>query len=147
MISRRLAALATVLVVLGSGMPVRVHGQASFPAAAPAAVQTGAQSPAPATGAQSPTPATGARSSGGFSLRRIVDQIVVPIGDIIIQLLYALAFVFFLYGIVRLYFSEDEKQRAAGKQYAIWGLLGIAILFAVWGFVNVLLNVLTEFAV
>ena len=80
------------------------------------------------------------------SLKDIVDGTIVPIGDMIITLLYALAFLFFLFGMVKFFFSPTEEARVNGKKFAFWGIIGFAVLFATWGLVNVLLAVLTDLA-
>lgn len=74
----------------------------------------------------------------------LVNQHFVPFVDYaIIPLLYALAFIFFLIGVVRLLFSLEEEKRNEGKKFVLWGLLGMVVLFAVWGIVKMLLGVLT----
>jgi len=74
----------------------------------------------------------------------IVAKEVVPLGDAVIGLLYALAFILFLIGMVRLFFSQSEEARAKGKQLAFWGIIGLVVLFAVWGLVRVLLSVISD---
>ncbi len=75
----------------------------------------------------------------------IVNGQIVPLGNAVIALLYALAFIAFLIGLVRLFFSSNEEARQNGRQFAIWGIVGLFVLFAVWGLVRVLLGVLTSF--
>jgi hypothetical protein len=79
------------------------------------------------------------------SFKDVVDQDVVPLGDKVLALLYALAFIFFLIGMVRLFFSHSPESRQKGKMFAIYGIAALVILFAVWGFVRILLGVLGEF--
>lgn len=79
------------------------------------------------------------------TLQEIVDGTIVPLGNTIIGVLYAFAFIFFLIGMARLFFSDGEENRAKGKQFAMWGIIGLAVLAATWGLVNVLLRVLTDF--
>ena len=59
-----------------------------------------------------------------------------------IPLLYALAFLFFLYGIVRYFFLEggSDEGREKGKKILLYGLIGLTLLFAVWGVVNLLVS-------
>lgn len=76
-----------------------------------------------------------------------VNSIAIPIVDLgILPLLYALAFLFFLYGIVRFFFSTNEEVRQEGRQFAFWGIIALAALFSVWGIVRVLLTSLLEFS-
>ena len=45
------------------------------------------------------------------------------------------------YGVL-LYFinADDEKKREALKPYLLWGVIGIAVVFGMWGFVQILCN-------
>lgn len=79
------------------------------------------------------------------TLQEIVDGTIVPLGNTIIGVLYAFAFIFFLVGMARLFFSDGEENRAKGKQFALWGIIALAVLAATWGLVNVLLRLLTDF--
>jgi len=79
------------------------------------------------------------------SFKEIVDGTIVPLGDTIIALLYALAFLFFLIGMVRLFFSNNPESREKGRYFAIYGIGALVVLFAVWGLVRALLGVLGSF--
>lgn len=80
------------------------------------------------------------------SLKEIVDKTITPLGDLLISLIFALAFIAFLIGMVRFFFSPDVESRKNGKQFAIWGVIGLAVLFSTWGIVKLLLEILTELA-
>lgn len=68
---------------------------------------------------------------------------IVPIVDFgVVPLLYAFAFLFFLIGIVRLFFNDNEEKRKSGRQFALWGIIGFAVISSVWGLVKVLLSLL-----
>ncbi len=73
-----------------------------------------------------------------------VDGILAIGNQAVIPLIIAAAFVVFLFGLVKYFFfaGESEEGRRAGKQLAFWGLLGLALLFAAWGIVNLLLDTL-----
>ena len=73
----------------------------------------------------------------------LVYGTIVPIVDNgIIPLLYALAFMFFLYGVGRFFISDSEENRKKGKDFAIWGFVGFFVLFSVWGIVKLLMTVI-----
>jgi hypothetical protein len=79
------------------------------------------------------------------TFRQIVEEDIVPLGDQIIYLLYAVAFLFFLFGMARTFFSYNPETREKGKQFAAWGIIALFVLFAVWGIVRLLLGVLGGF--
>ena len=61
----------------------------------------------------------------------------------IIYLLFALALVFFVYGVLEfLMGQEDEGKRTEGKSHMIWGIIGITIMFGVWALLNIILGTL-----
>ncbi len=75
----------------------------------------------------------------------IVAGIVSQVNQTLIPLIYALAFVFFIIGIVRYFFIEGgEEGQTKGKKFLLYGLLGIVVLFTVWGIISLLLASLTS---
>lgn len=75
--------------------------------------------------------------SGSSGIIGIINTIVVP-------LIFALIFAVFIWGVVQYFFLkvDDEKARASGKQFVLWGVLGMVLLFSIWGLVNLLLSTL-----
>jgi zinc transporter ZupT len=73
-----------------------------------------------------------------------VTGIVGAINTVVIPLILALAALAFLWGVVNYFFlhSGEEDKRVEARQFVIWGLLGIVVLFSVWGLVNLLLSTL-----
>lgn len=70
-------------------------------------------------------------------LGKINAQILNPI----IVLMIAIAVVVFLYGLVEFIAgagSEDKRQ--VGKRHIIWGLIGMFIMFSVFGIMQILAN-------
>lgn len=81
-------------------------------------------------------------AASAASFREIVNDQIVPFADMVIQLMYALAFVFFLIGVVRFFITPDAEERQAGKAFMLWSMVGFFVLFGVWGLVRILLGIL-----
>ena len=70
---------------------------------------------------------------------------LIGIGNtIIIPLIFAAAFVVFIWGITNYFFLhvDNEEKRREGKAFIFWGVLGMVLLFSVWGVLNLLLSTL-----
>lgn len=63
---------------------------------------------------------------------------------IVVPLIFALAFASFVWGVANYFFLHggEDKSREEGKQFILWGILGMVVLFSVWGLVNMLLSTL-----
>jgi len=75
--------------------------------------------------------------NGNSGIIGIINTAVVPI-------IGACAFAVFIWGVVNYFFlnSGNEEKRAEGRQFILWGIIGLVVLFSVWGFVNLLLSTL-----
>ena len=69
-------------------------------------------------------------------ITRLVDSYILP-------LLYAILFLLFIFGMFRYFFTGGEENREQGKYFALWSLIAMVAVFAIWGIINILLNVLT----
>ena len=59
----------------------------------------------------------------------------------IIGFLFALAVLYFLYGMVQFMLNQDnEEAKSTGKQHLIWGIVGITIMLGVWGILGIVLD-------
>ena len=77
-----------------------------------------------------------------MSFAQFTEKIVGLVDSAVIPLLYALAFLMFLIGMVRLFFMGGEEARQKGKQFMLWGIIGFVVLFSVWGIVRLFLGIL-----
>jgi uncharacterized membrane protein YidH (DUF202 family) len=69
-----------------------------------------------------------------------VDRMII---NPLIGLLFALAVVYFLYGIFEfLSNQENEEKKTTGKSHMIWGIIGITIMMGVWTILGIVLNTL-----
>ena len=56
----------------------------------------------------------------------------------LVPFLIGLAVVVFIYGVLILMFSEGGEKKEEGKQYMLWGIIGIFVMVSVWGLVAIL---------
>ncbi len=57
----------------------------------------------------------------------------------IIPLFFTLAMAFFIWGVVQYMLANaDEHKRETGKQYMVWGIIGLTVMVSMWGLVNIL---------
>lgn len=70
--------------------------------------------------------------------------IVGALNTIVVPVIFALAFAVFIWGIFKYFFFDgvNGEKREEGRSFAIWGVLGMVVLFSVWGVVNILLSTL-----
>ena len=86
--------------------------------------------------------------SGGITFKTWVGigstGIIGLINVVIVPVIFALAFLVFIYGVVKYFFVHggDEVKRGEGRQFILWGIIGIVVLLSVWGLVNLLLSTL-----
>jgi amino acid transporter len=80
-------------------------------------------------------------ASGSFN--EFVGKVDTMIINPLIVLLFALAIVFFLFGMMTFLMNgADEEKRQTGKNHMLWGIVGITIMIGVWTILGVLLNTL-----
>lgn len=73
----------------------------------------------------------------------VVNNSIVPFVDKgVVPLLYVIAFLFFVFGVMRYFFTGGEENRQKAKDFIIWSLVGMVVIFGVWGIVNLLLTVI-----
>lgn len=87
-------------------------------------------------------------TSGGFGggachgVSCVASTILYLINFVFVPLLFALAFIVFLYGIAKAYiFSHgDGAAVAEGHKLILWGIIGFVVMVSLWGLVNVVAN-------
>lgn len=75
--------------------------------------------------------------SGSTGIIGVVNGVVVPI-------IMTLAFLAFIWGVIDYFFIHggDDSSRAEGRQFVIWGVIGLVVLYSVWAIVKILLSTL-----
>jgi len=86
----------------------------------------------------------GVGSFGGCSstICSIGTTFIYIINAILVPLLFAAAFITFMYGVARAYiFSKGDATKIAdGHRIILWGVVAFAIMISIWGLVNIVAN-------
>ena len=79
------------------------------------------------------------------SIETLVQSVNRVIINPIIILLFALAVVYFIYGILQYLMSPDNEEiRQSSKKHMLWGIIGMFIMVSVFGIMNIILNTIGE---
>lgn len=71
----------------------------------------------------------------------VVREILTPF----VSLLFALALLLFVWGVIEFLVSgESEEKKTNGKKHMLWGLIGLAIMLAANGIIWVLINFVAD---
>lgn len=78
----------------------------------------------------------------GGGIYCVASTILYIINGVLVPVLFAVAFIVFLYGIARSYiFSRgDAEEVKKGHTLILWGLIAFAVMVSIWGLVNVVAN-------
>lgn len=75
------------------------------------------------------------------SARKLLSSISEHLLDPIIGLMIGLGVVVFLYGVVEFMANPDNQEKKEnGKRHMLWGIIGLFIMTAVFGIINVISN-------
>jgi len=79
-----------------------------------------------------------------MTFAQYVTGIIDIINIVIVPVIFALAFVVFIWGVFKYFIwgAENESEKADGRKFAMWCILGIVVLLSVWGLVSILLSTL-----
>lgn len=66
--------------------------------------------------------------------------VINTINNIIVPVLFAVAFIVFLYGAFDTFIlgANNEEVKEHGKNLMLWGLIGFFVMVSIWGLVNIL---------
>jgi len=74
------------------------------------------------------------------NVKDILCYITKLINDSIIPLIFAIAVLAFIWGVLQFFIlnPDEEAKRAQGRQFMIWGIVALAVMISVWGLVGIL---------
>jgi len=66
--------------------------------------------------------------------------IINTINNILVPVLFAVAFIVFLWGAFKTFIlgANSEEVKDQGKNLMLWGLIGFFVMVSIWGLVNIL---------
>jgi uncharacterized membrane protein YdjX (TVP38/TMEM64 family) len=77
------------------------------------------------------------------SVQTLMNSISRVILNPLIVLLFALAIVYFVYGLAQYLLSPDNEEiRKTSKSHMLWGIIGMFIMVSVFGIINLIMNTL-----
>jgi hypothetical protein len=70
------------------------------------------------------------------------DSIISLINTVFVPVLFAIAFLYFLYGVYKYFIlgAAEEKSREEGRDFILWSVIGFAVILSVWGLVAIVTN-------
>lgn len=72
-------------------------------------------------------------------IAKVDSNIINPL----ISFLFALAVLFFLYGVLQFFLNQtDEEKRTNAKNHMMWGVIGMTIMMSVFSIINMILSTL-----
>jgi len=83
----------------------------------------------------------GGSGSGAINPKYLQDYktgIIWVINFILLPVLVAVAFITFLWGVYKYFIlgADSDTERATGRQFVLWGIIGFVIIFTIWSLVN-----------
>jgi len=91
-----------------------------------------------------PSPLLAATAASTQTFATIVASLSTFVSSSVTPALFALAFIFFLIGVVRYFFSENDENREKGRQFVLWSVIAFVVLFSLWSIVKLFLALLTS---
>lgn len=77
-------------------------------------------------------------------LTKIATSLITFINTVAVPLIFAVAFIVFLFGVFRYYIAggTNAEKRKEGTQLIMYSLIGFAVMIVVWGLVNLVVGTL-----
>lgn len=85
---------------------------------------------------------SGGGSCVGSDIGCIAQTFLNIINGVLVPLLFALAFIVFLYGVAKAYIFSigNEEEVSKGHKLILWGIIGFVVMLSLWGLVNIVSN-------
>ena len=79
-----------------------------------------------------------------FEVSGFIDNITLFINNTLVPLVFAIAFLVFLWGVAQFFIigRDAEEAKEKGKEYMLWAIGGFVVMVSIWGIVNLLVSAL-----
>lgn len=76
------------------------------------------------------------------TITTIITSIITFINSTLVPLVFAVAFIVFLFGIFKYFIAgaDNAEKRKTGAQFMMYSIIGFVAMMSVWGIVNVVKN-------
>lgn len=90
------------------------------------------------------TPALAVAAINTTELQTDSTAIITFVNSYLVPLFFAIAFVMFLWGVVKYFFihGDQDAEREKGRWFIMWGIIGFVVILSLWGLVNVVTSTL-----
>lgn len=78
------------------------------------------------------------------TFKELVDTVTDGLAALVVRFLFALAFMFFFWGVAQYVLSSEESVKSKGRDFMFWGIIGLTVMFAVYGLINILTNTIWQ---
>ena len=78
-------------------------------------------------------------NAGSGNIQRILCTIGYLL-NLIVPVVITLGIVYFVWGVISYVIAGDEEAKTKGRDRMIYGIIGLAVIVALWGLVNILLK-------
>lgn len=79
-----------------------------------------------------------------MSFAQLTRYLMYLVNTTIVPIIFGITFVVFLWGMVNYYFLDtgDAQKRTNAHSFMLWGIIGMVLLFSIWGIIHLALRVL-----
>jgi hypothetical protein len=73
-----------------------------------------------------------------YNIQQLLNYFTCIINSSVIPLLFSLAVAIFVWGVVQYVINDsDEAKKDKGRQFILWGVIGLTVMISVWGLVGI----------
>lgn len=78
--------------------------------------------------------------SYAVKLDEMINYVTNTLASSVVKLIFALAILFFFWGVVQYTIMPGEEAKDKGRGYMTWGLIALTVMFMVYGLIKIIAN-------